>query len=160
MPKIIFLIRHAQAESNNEIRDFDRQLTKRGIIEATDISERMHKHGLNPQLILSSPATRALSTAKIFAENLSLDLNKIQPENSIYEASITTLLSLINHLDDNYSTAALFGHNPGMSELLAYLSNGYFGAIPTSGVVMLEFDQENWNLISEGTGHVKWYAYP
>lgn len=160
MPKNIFLIRHAEAESNNDISDFDRHLTQKGIKEASEISGKMHNRGLAPQLVLSSPATRALSTAKIFAENLSLDLNKIQLENTIYEASVTTLLSLINHLDNNYSTAALFGHNPGMSELLAYLSNGYLGAIPTSGIVMLEFDQDSWAAISEGSGHIKWYAYP
>ena len=160
MPKNIFLIRHAQAESNNEIRDFDRQLTQKGLMEATEISEQMHNHGLFPQLILSSPATRALSTAKIFAENLSLAFNKIQPENTIYEASVTTLLSLINHLNNKHSTAALFGHNPGISELLAYLSDDYFGTIPTAGVVQLEFELEDWSMISEGSGHVKWHAFP
>jgi phosphohistidine phosphatase len=160
MPKNLFLIRHAHAESNHEIRDFDRSLTLKGITDATEISKQMHDHGFLPQSILSSPATRAMNTAKVFAENLSISFNKIQPENTIYEASITTLLSLINHLNNKYSTVALFGHNPGISELLNYLSDDYFGALPTSGVVQLEFELEDWSMISEGTGHVKWHAFP
>jgi phosphohistidine phosphatase len=160
MPKNIFLIRHAQAETNNEIRDFDRQLTSSGVKDAEKISKQMNDFGIIPQSILSSPATRAMNTTKIFAENLSLSFNKIQPENTIYEASVTTLLSIINHLNNNYSTVAISGHNPGISELLIYLNDSYFGTMPTSGVVLIEFDLEDWSLISEGTGHVKWHAFP
>lgn len=160
MTKNLFLIRHAHAESNNEIRDFDRKLTPQGLIDATEMSRRMLHHGLLPQFILSSPATRAMNTTKLFAENLSIPFNKIQPENTIYEASLDTLLSLINHLSNNYSTVALFGHNPGISALLNYLNDDFFGTIPTAGVVQLQFSVSRWNEISEGSGHIEWHAFP
>ena len=163
MTKNLFLIRHAHAESNNEIEDFDRKLTPRGLVDATEVSQRLLQHSRNtvfPELILSSPATRALNTAKLFAENLSMSFNKIQPENTIYEASMNTLLSLINHIDNKYSTVALFGHNPGISDLLNYLSHDSFGIMPTAGVVQLQFEIKNWNMISEGSGRIEWYAYP
>lgn len=160
MTKNLFLIRHAQAESNNEIRDFDRKLTPRGLVDATEMSRLMHQHGRLPQFILSSPATRAMNTTKLFAENLSIPFNKIQPENTIYEASLSVLLSLVNHLDNKYSTVALFGHNPGISTLLNYLSDEFFGTIPTSGVVQLQFSIEDWKEITEGSGHIEWHAFP
>lgn len=160
MTKNLFLIRHAHAESNNKTRDFDRKLTPQGLIDATEMSRRMLHHGLLPQFILSCPAARAMNTTKLFAENLSIPFNKIQPENSIYEASLSTLLSLINHLDNKYSTVALFGHNPGISTLLNHLSDDFFGTIPTAGVIQLKFSVSNWNEISEGSGHIEWHAFP
>ncbi len=160
MTKNLFLIRHAQAESNNEIRDFDRKLTAQGLIDATEMSRRMLYHGILPELILSSPATRAMNTTKLFAENLSIPFSKIQPENTIYEASVSTLLSLINHINNDYSTVALFGHNPGISALLNYLSDKFFGTIKTSGVVQLQFPEADWNMITEGSGHIQWHAFP
>lgn len=160
MTKNLYLIRHAHAESNNTIRDFDRRLTPQGLIDATEMSRHMLLHGLLPELILSSPATRAMNTSKLFAENLSIPFHKIQPENSIYEASLSTLLSLINYLDNKYSTVALCGHNPGISTLLNYLNDDFFGTIPTAGVVQLQFSVSNWNEISEGNGHIEWHSFP
>lgn len=160
MTKNLFLIRHAHAESNYKIRDFDRKLTPRGLLDATEISKLMLNHRVLPQLILSSPATRALNTAKLFAENLSIPFSKIQPENSIYEASVNTLLSLINHLNNKNSTVAIFGHNPGISDLLNYLSNDYFGTLPTAGLVQLKFEVKDWTLITQGSAHLEWHAFP
>jgi phosphohistidine phosphatase len=160
MTKNLFLIRHAHAESNDEIRDFDRKLTPRGLVDATEMSKRLLHHDISPELILSSPATRAMNTAKLFAENLSIPFNKIQPENTIYEASRNTLLSLITHIDNKYSTVALFGHNPGISDLLNYLSNNSIRIIPTAGVVQLKFDTENWGMVTEDSGQIEWYAFP
>jgi phosphohistidine phosphatase len=163
MTKNLFLIRHAHAESNNEIRDFDRKLTPQGLLDATEMSRRMLQHthhSVTPEFILSSPATRAMNTAKLFAENLSIPFNKIQPENTIYEASMNTLLSLINHLNNKYATVALFGHNPGISDLLNYLSSDFFGTIPTAGIVQLKFEIKNWNMITEDSGRIEWYAFP
>lgn len=160
MTKNLFLVRHAHAESNNKISDFDRKLTPQGLIDATETSRRMLQHGLLPQFILSSPATRAMNTTKLFAENLSIPFNNIQPENTIYEASLSTLLSLINHLDNKYSTVALFGHNPGISALMNYISDEFFGTMPTAGVVQIQFSLADWGEITEGCGHIIWYAFP
>lgn len=160
MTKNLFLIRHAHAESNTKIRDFDRKLTPQGLLDATEMSKHMLHRAIIPELILSSPATRAMNTAKLFAENLSISFHKIQPENTIYEASMDTLLSLVNHLDNQYSTVALFGHNPGISDLLNYLNDDSFRVIPTAGIVQLTFEIENWNMISGDSGRIEWYAFP
>lgn len=124
------------------------------------MSRQLLQHALIPQLALSSPATRAMSTCKIFAEALSIPFNKIQLENMVYEASVDTLLSIITHLDDRYKCVALFGHNPGLSVLTDYLSNSYFGNIPPAGIVQLSFDVPEWNHISGGIGRVTWHSFP
>lgn len=160
MNKDLLLIRHAHAESNDDINDFKRKLTPRGLIDASDMSRRLVHYEVLPEFILSSPATRVLNTTKLFAENLSIPFSAIQIENTIYEASVPTLLSLINHIDNKYSKVALFGHNPGISGLVNYLSDNYFGTIPTSGVVHIRFNVDDWNLITEGSGHVEWHVFP
>lgn len=155
MIKNLLLIRHAQAESTVEISDFERKLTAKGLVEATEMSHRLKMH-LKPQFILSSPATRALNTAKLFAENLSLSFNSIQLENSIYEASLNTLLSLVNHLNNDYSQVAIIGHNPGISNLANYLCSNFFGSMQTSEIVHLQFETKDWRLISEKSGYMVW----
>lgn len=160
MTKDILLIRHAHAESSIHLRDFERKLTSNGILDAEKMSQQLLLHGAIPQFMMSSPARRAMKTTRIFAENIAIPLNKIQPENMIYEAGVGTLLSLINHLDNRYSVVALVGHNPGLSELADYLSDEYLGNISTAGIVHLQFDVEDWKLISGGTGHLKWKASP
>ncbi len=160
MTKDILLIRHAHAESSIHSSDFDRNLTPNGILDAEKMSQKMLQRGVIPEFIMSSPAKRAMKTTRIFAQNTSIPFNKIQPENMIYEAGVSTLLSLINHLDNAYSVIALFGHNPGLSELADYLSDEYVGNIPTAGIVHLQFEEDDWKLITGGTGHLKWKAYP
>lgn len=161
MTKDILLIRHAHAESSIHSSDFNRKLTPNGILDAEKMSQKLIHYGVIPEFIMSSPAMRAMKTTRIFAENITIPFNKIQPENMIYEAGVGTLLSLINHLENRYSKVALFGHNPGLSELADYLSDEYLGNIPTSGIVHLQFNiDDDWKLINGGTGRVMWKAYP
>lgn len=160
MSKDLFLIRHAHAESNHKLGDFNRKLSYRGLHEAENMSEQLLQHAVIPELALSSPATRAMSTCKIFAETLSIPFNKIQLENMIYEASAHTLLSIINHIDNRYQRVALFGHNPGLSELTDYLSDAYLGNIPPAGIVQLNFDVPQWDHITGGIGRIIWYSFP
>lgn len=159
--KNLLLIRHADAKHDIKRSDFERKLSSLGEHEATIMSQRLLNYGkITPELILCSPARRTIQTGKIFSENDALLFSKIQPENMIYEASAGTLLSLINHVDNKYNNVALIGHNPGLSEIIDYLSDSFIGDIPTSGIVHLKFDVADWASIEAGSGHVAWKAFP
>lgn len=159
--KNLLLIRHADAEHDIKRSDFERQLSAVGEQESAIMSQRLLNYGaVTPELILCSPARRTIQTGKIFSENKVLLFSNIQPENMIYEASIGTLLSLINHIENKYRSVALIGHNPGLSEIIEYLSDSFVGNIPTSGIVHLKFDVEDWASIEAGSGHVAWKAFP
>ncbi len=84
-----------------------------------------------PQYLLSSPALRAKTTANIFAETLGL--GEPSYNQSIYEASYTTLLKVVNGLPDAYDFVAMFGHNPGLSDLLYELTGNLYD-MPTCAV--------------------------
>ena len=158
--KQLIVVRHAKSDwGNPDLRDFDRPLNKRGKTNAPEMAHRLVKKGIKPQLIVSSPALRALTTAKFFADTWQMPLSAIQEEPSIYEAPVSSLLNVINNLDNKFEQIAMFGHNPGLTDLVGYL-NGHIYEMPTCGVVILEFPFDDWAMISEGTGKVVLFDYP
>jgi len=155
MIKDLFLIRHAESGHPSGIKDFDRPLNDKGYTEAEEMGDKLAKYILLPELLISSPAKRTLSTATIFAEKLLIPTHQIQPENMIYEANASSLLSIVNYLPEKYNQVALFGHNPGITEFAGYLSGTYIRNIPTAGIIHIRFTT-GWKMISAGSGEIKW----
>lgn len=152
------IVRHAKSDWGNAgLSDFDRPLNHRGLKTAPEMAYRLQKKGLIPQYLLSSPALRARTTAGIFAETLNLAGPSYNQ--SIYEASYPSLLRIINTLPDAYHFVALFGHNPGLSDLL-YQLTGQMYDMPTCAVAIVDFELEWWKEVSAGTGSVSYYDYP
>lgn len=160
MAKQLLIIRHAKSDWGNAgLSDFDRPLNKRGRANAPEMAQRLVAQGIRPDLMVSSPALRAFTTATFFAEAWKISVDDIQKEPNIYEASSRTLLSIINSLPNQYAQIALFGHNPGLTDLVNYL-DGHIDNLPTCGVVLIEFPFDDWQLVSAGTGKVVHYDYP
>jgi len=161
MSKQLLLVRHAKSDWDNiRLSDFDRPLNSRGNKNAPEMARRLLKKGIIPQQIVSSPAVRALTTARYFAKELGLQKSGIVKEMQIYEALTSTLMEVINKLDNNYSLIALFGHNPGMTSVVSNLCTTDLYNIPTCGMVLIEFPFDEWDLVSAGTGELVFYDYP
>lgn len=159
--KQLLLVRHAKSDWNSEAKsDFDRPLNKRGERDAPEMAERFLNKHIIPQLIVSSPALRAITTAKYFAEAFGIDKKEIKTEVSIYESTANTLLKTINRLDNNVDFVALFGHNPGMTNLAINLCDTEVYDLPTCGAILIEFPFDDWKLISKDTGIQKLYDFP
>ena len=161
MPKQLLLIRHAKSDWDDlSLRDFDRSLNKRGHQNAPEMVNRMVKQQIIPELIVSSPALRAITTAKYFADTWRVDPLEIKQESTIYEANVQALLNVVNQLDNNVNHVALFGHNPGLTDFANYLSDANIYNMPTCSIVIIEFPADNWNEISADTGKVVLFDYP
>ncbi|MCX3263250.1 SixA phosphatase family protein [Pedobacter agri] len=159
MAKQLLLVRHGKSDWGNlDLKDFDRPLNKRGKENAPEMAERLVQRGFKFDLIVSSPAKRAKSTAKFFAE--AYQVNDIQYEESIYEANTTALLKVINGLDDSSDTVIMFGHNPGFTDLANELSDADIYNIPTAGMVLMSFPFDSWKMVSRGTGELVFFDYP
>jgi len=159
MAKQLLLVRHGKSDWGNlDLKDFDRPLNKRGKENAPEMAERLVQRGFKFDLIVSSPAKRAKSTAKFFAEAYQVD--DIQYEESIYEANTTALLKVINGLDDSADTVIMFGHNPGFTDLANELSDADIYNIPTAGMVLMSFPFDSWKMVSRGTGELVFFDYP
>ncbi|RZK82413.1 MAG: histidine phosphatase family protein [Pedobacter sp.] len=159
--KQLLLIRHGKSEWGNEhLADADRPLNPRGHRDAPEMATRILQKGLSPQSIVSSPALRALTTARHFEQVWFPSAEVIKTHPDIYEADVTTLLNVVNSLSNDYERVALFGHNPGFTDFANYLSNANIYNVPTCGVVLLEFESDDWAEISSGTGTLIDFDYP
>lgn len=161
MARDLFVIRHAKSDWSFDVSDFERPLNARGFTDAPEIAERLSNYGIRPELLVSSPAKRALTTAQFFASRLEMPVSTIQTDDRIYEALPTTLLKIVGEFDDAYSSVALFGHNPGLTLLVNYLTDEQVYNLPTCGLVHIRFsDVEDWASVSGGLGSQIWFTYP
>ena len=122
--KTLYLIRHAKSSwKHPELTDFERPLNKRGRSDAPKMGRLLEKRKIIPDVFISSPAIRAAMTARIIADKLNYPLSDIQYADQIYEANAQELYDIIAGTDDQYSSAMLVGHNPGMTFLANSVSN-------------------------------------
>jgi phosphohistidine phosphatase len=155
--KKLLLIRHAKAEKETSVKDINRPLKYIGIQDARFMAERLKENSIIPQLIITSPALRTKTTAEIFAEYLLLQDPEINK--AIYEASQQTLLRVINQLPNQHNFIALVGHNPGISQILYYLT-GEGREVHTSTVALIEFEIDDWKAVSNDMGSLVYYSSP
>jgi len=161
MAKHLFIIRHAKSDWSFEVNDIDRPLNARGFDDAPHMAQRLAQHSVQPQLLISSPAKRALTTAQIFAARLGTAVANIRIGQNIYEADSATLLGVVNEIDNQYDCVALFGHNPGLTLLVNALADENIANLPTCGIVHILFeDISDWALVSRGLGKMVWFGYP
>jgi len=160
--KQLLIVRHAKSDRNDPtLDDFDRPLNERGHKNAAEMAMRLLKQDIIPRQIVSSPALRAISTAAYFADTLDIDRSEIIKVPEIYEASASTLLKVINNLSDESDLTAVFGHNPGLSEIAYQLSdNAGLENLATTGMVLIEFPFDKWSMVSRGTGKLLLYDFP
>jgi len=161
MAKTLILIRHAKSDwSNSGEKDFDRSLNQRGHMDAPRMGGKLHEMGIVPDQIVSSPALRTTLTAEYICEQIKYPFEKVDFQEDIYEASVRTLLKVINELDDKHKTVIIIGHNPGFSYLAEYLTGTEVGDVPTCGIVELNIEFDKWALVSQHTATLKSFIYP
>jgi phosphohistidine phosphatase len=159
--KRLYLIRHAKSSWKEPmVPDFERPLNKRGKRDAPLMGKRLHSSQLQPDLLISSPAKRAVKTAKIIAEEIGFPKKRIVYDESIYEAGVSALIHLIRHLENSVNQVLLVGHNPGLTMVAEFLTDTAIGNIPTCGIVCVEFPTDSWEKIEAGSGTMLFFDAP
>ena len=147
--KELLLVRHAKSSWDDPyLDDHDRPLNDRGLRNAPEMGKRLQGSGIRPDAWMSSTALRAITTAEILAEQVGFPPDQIQRSKDLYHASATELQGFIAGLDDAIGSAILFGHNPGMTSLVANLYGLTIYNIPTCGVVHIQFKEADWKAAS------------
>jgi phosphohistidine phosphatase len=145
--KTLFLVRHAKSSRDDPmLLDKDRPLNERGVRDASSVGEQLAKHDAKPDLIVSSPARRALTTAEIVARKLNYRRKDIVVEDRLYAATLEDLLAAIQEVDDKAKRVMLFGHNPELTELAHRLS-GKITDMATCAVAEFAFDTKSWSSV-------------
>jgi phosphohistidine phosphatase len=159
--KSLYLVRHAKAGWHDPaLADFYRNLTNKGHRQAEQMSWRLHKKGVRPERLVSSPAIRAIETAGIFADTLGIDRSNIMQRIEIYDGGVEALASVIRSLADEDNTVLLFGHNPAISHFIQWLTGKSAAAMETCGIARIDIAGDQWNHTGEGCGTLVWYEYP
>tara|TARA_Y100000022_G_scaffold187878_1_gene185725 strand:+ start:1951 stop:2490 length:540 start_codon:yes stop_codon:yes gene_type:complete len=157
----LILVRHAKSSWDDAyLDDHERPLNERGLRNAPEMGKRMQGWGIRPEVWMSSTAVRAISTAEIIANQLGFPNDQIKQTKDLYHASATELQEFIGGLDDQFGTAILFGHNPGMTSLAANLYGLHIDNIPTCGVVRLQFSENDWPTVSSTSPVRAYFDFP
>lgn len=151
MSKTLFLVRHAKASRDDpELADEARPLNKRGKRDAAAMAQRLAHRPERPELIVTSPATRARSTAEAMAAALGLDLTSLVVDERIYDATAVDLLEVIRALDPRHERVMLVGHHPGITEIANRLAGAAIAKIPTCGIAEVRLHGRAWVEAREG----------
>ncbi|MBX2938473.1 MAG: histidine phosphatase family protein [Ferruginibacter sp.] len=144
--KTIYIIRHAKSSwADHFLSDFERTLNARGRQDAPMMANRLKQRGIKPGGIVSSPAIRAKTTAEVFASTLGFPSGDITFVNELYHAPISTLWTVISWLNDAFDSVALFGHNPGLTELANSMTEKvYIDNLPTCGIFAVQAGCNRW----------------
>ncbi len=159
--KRIVIVRHAKAVPYGYHDDFNRDLRDRGKNDARLVSKELKEQGIHPDAMISSPAVRAMKTARIFAENLGFKKKKIQPLEDIYEGLTTDeFLEVVRALPPEKESVFFFGHNPGFYLFANYLLQTTPEEMPTCATTGIDFDVSRWEEVNAHTGRQSFRLIP
>ena len=157
--KTLYLLRHAKSSwKNASLADFERPLKGRGRDAAERMGRFLASKKVNISLLISSPSVRTRETVDVLLQHARLNVEPVFDER-IYEASLATLAQIVSEIPADKKTAMLVGHNPGMEELLAFLTHET-KHMPTCALARISLDGVNWKEIDRGVGKLEWFVTP
>ncbi len=160
MPLKLFVVRHAKSDWSQGIAtDFDRPLNERGLRNAPFMADRFAEAANTLDFLLTSPATRAITTAGFFKRRLALTDAQWDTERRIYEADSARLLAIINSLDDAHKSVMIVGHNPGLSSLVNTLTNEWV-VMSTCAIASIEILVDSWSEVGAGSCNLISFDFP
>ena len=160
MSKNLNIIRHGKSDWSHECADFDRGLNKRGYSDTNLMGKYLLANSYQFEQVFCSTARRAKLTLQELNRYLKIPKNNIQYIDALYLAGRSTLVSLIENIDNEYHEVAIVVHNPGLTELCYYLSGDYLPNLPTCGVYSIHFDIDNWQSIGCESGTTTKFITP
>ena len=159
--KRVVIVRHAKSVPYGYEDDFNRDLKSRGKNDAKLVSEELKRKGVIPDSMISSPAKRAIKTARIFAETLGFNRKNILEVEDIYDGQTTAeFLEMIQNLPKESQTVFFFGHNPGFHYFVSNLLKYFEGDMPTCSTVGIDFAVDSWEKVQARTGQNAFHIVP
>lgn len=148
--KKLILVRHGKSSWENPLEDVERPLKKRGYKDAEIITDKFKEYVEKPIKAYTSKAVRAYTTAQIFQKNLEIDDADFAVEPDLYTFDKERILEFIKSQDNSVQRLMLFGHNPAFTALANELGDEVLDNLPTTGLVMISFENDAWKEISKG----------
>lgn len=159
--KYLSFMRHAKSSWRYpELHDYDRPLNERGLADAPIMGRKLKKMGISPDMILCSPANRAISTARIICDKINFSLHKLKLDDKIYTATSWQMLDIIKAIDNKYESILVIGHEPMISQTIEILTGVSIEKFPTCAFLQMELSISKWSEIIAESGLIKTFEYP
>jgi phosphohistidine phosphatase len=160
--KRLILVRHAKTEVlRYDISDYERKLIEKGRSNAKLLANKLFLKSIIPDLIISSPAQRAIETSLLFANALQYPTESIVQIEDLYDGFTThEFLELLDRLGKDNEVIMVVGHNPTIEYLAFNLTEEFYHNVPTCAVIGIDFQINEWSEIEVRTGKLAFYEYP
>lgn len=159
--KTLYLVRHAKSSWDDPLLDdFSRPLNARGKRDAPTMGKRLKEKRVLLDLILSSPAERAIATAREIARILSCGEHKIKTLPELYHASPEKIMEVLKQTSDKVDKLMLVGHNPGLTEFIDSLTELDIDNVPTCGIAGFKLNIISWKALEMKEETLLFYDYP
>lgn len=144
--KSLLIVRHAKSSWDfPDWNDIDRPLNSRGMHNAYEMAHRHFRSLSKPELVISSPATRALHTAVILMRQWQLPLSKLKVDAGVYEGFSSGLADIVRSAPDDIQKLMIVGHNPGITEFVnRHQETHRIDNMPTCSMALFKLDMAQW----------------
>jgi phosphohistidine phosphatase len=160
--KSLYLLRHAKSSwAEHGLSDRQRPLAKRGLSDAPMMGERFNARDENLDKVISSPALRAHSTARMFAEAAGFPPEEVVVESDLYFLGSGSIEDVILRQDDQPQSIMLVFHNPDITQFVNSIDYEVsIDNVPTSGLIKLRCDILRWHDWSQANTTFDYFDYP
>ncbi len=159
--KTLYLIRHAKSDwSIDHLLDIDRPLNERGYADAHKMSLILKEKKVVPDLIISSPAVRAISTTLIFCRTFNYDPKSILINKNLYDASVKEYIHAISKIENKHQIVFLFGHNPTITNTANELTNALTEEMPTCCIAGINSNTDAWDSFVKNNNTLSYFDFP
>ena len=158
---MLILVRHAKSSwGDASLPDDERPLNERGKKDAPEMARRLLSKKIDIDLFLSSPAKRALKTAKIFAEEMEHKKKDVETDPQLYAAGVSDFSEVIGRIDDSHTVVAVFSHNPGITEYANTLTSVRLDNMPTGSMFAVQAGVNRWQDFAAAEKQFLFFDYP
>lgn len=160
--KSLYIIRHAKSSWGDfSLPDFERPLNDRGKKDAPMMARRLLNDNISIDAFISSPAKRALKTCKEFCKEFKQPEERIIVLDDLYHATVEIFYNVVNAIDDKYESAAIFSHNPGITNFVNSLGlDVKIDNMPTCSIFGVALLSDNWSAFAKGDKKYLFFQYP
>ncbi len=148
--KELIILRHAKSNRTYSVDDINRPLSPEGIERIKKVSHQKEDFFTKADIIISSPAIRALHTTMITIHELNLPLEQLKIEKQLYTFSGFSVIDYVYTLDDRWNKVILVGHNPAFMKVINHFSDAGINHLRTAGCVQITFDGDQWRNLYKG----------
>ena len=148
--KELVILRHAKSNRTYMVNDINRPLSQSGIERIQIKSYQKRDFFIDAEVIISSPAIRALHTAVIVIRELGISMEKLIIDEQLYTFSGFSIIDYVYALDERWSKVVLVGHNPAFTEVINHFSDVNINQLKTSGFAKISFNEDQWSNLFKG----------